>query len=220
MIRWGIGTFGTTPSGNVTIEIDDYGPSPHFNVTTLNAYGDQSELLTAVRPEGNSVSYAYDALLNPLSIRRTPKPGSALSPQVENFTYVVPATSLPNFEEVRTITDPNNNVTTYTCNPNTGTLAKIDQPTVTRAWGGGEHSRAELYLYSDWSVADVARRRRTKFMCTKSELPSFFGGDRWKQYLYFFTCQLSNVGRLEGGLFKSNPSCSAHPAKPQKSRIV
>jgi YD repeat-containing protein len=43
---------------------------------SLNTYGGQSELLTTTLPEGNSIRYSYDASLNPLTITKTPKPGS------------------------------------------------------------------------------------------------------------------------------------------------
>jgi YD repeat-containing protein len=62
--------------------------SPYAIMRSLNTYGGQSELLTTTLPEGNSIRYTYDASLNPLTITKTPKPGSPLSPLVQSFSYV------------------------------------------------------------------------------------------------------------------------------------
>ena len=135
------------PRGNVLTEIEDYGPSPHLNITTTNTYDGQSNLLTTVKPEGNSVVYTWDALFNPLTITQVPKPGSALSPFGETLTYVLPVTSLPNFEEVKTTTDPNGNVTTYSYDSSSGTLASVVQPVVTKP-GAGTSSPQRTYTYT------------------------------------------------------------------------
>ena len=78
------------------------------------------------------MSYAYDALFNPISITKTAKPGSALAPLVQKYSYVVPVSSLPNFEEAATSTDPNNNVVKYTYSTSNGTLLQITQPSVNK----------------------------------------------------------------------------------------
>jgi RHS repeat-associated protein len=135
------------PRGNVTSEIQDYGSSPHLNMTTVNTYDGQSNLLTTTKPERNSVSFSYDALFNPLNITQTPKPGSPLSPLVQSFTYAVPVASLPNFEEVQTSTDTNNSVTTYTYNSTAGTLAKVSQPGVTKP-GVGLSTPVQVFTYT------------------------------------------------------------------------
>jgi len=116
--------------GNVLSEIQDFGPSPHLNITTVNTYDTQSNLISALMPEGDSIGYTYDALNNPLSITHTPKPGSALAPRVTALTYITPVTSLPNFEEVETYKDPAGNVTSYSYDSSKGTLSKSDPPAI------------------------------------------------------------------------------------------
>ena len=133
--------------GNVTAEIEDYGAAPHLNVTTLNTYDGQSNLLTTTKPEGNSVTYSYDSLFNPLTITKNPKPGSPLPPLVQSFTYVIPVASLPNFEEVNTSTDPNGNIATYAYNSSTGTVATITQPAVTKP-GVGVRMPRQSFTYT------------------------------------------------------------------------
>ncbi|HUB77547.1 MAG TPA: RHS repeat-associated core domain-containing protein, partial [Bryobacteraceae bacterium] len=135
------------PVGNILTDIQDYGASPHLNITTTNTYDAQNNLLTSTMPEGNSIGYTYDALFNPLTNTHTPKPGSPLSPSVRSLTYTVPVPSLPNFEEVRTTTDANNNVTTYTFSSTTGTLQKIDQPSVTKP-GAGASAPEQVFTYT------------------------------------------------------------------------
>jgi YD repeat-containing protein len=135
------------PFGDVTTEIQDYGPAPHLNVATLNAYDAQHSLLTTTMPEGDAVTFSYDTLFNPLTITHTPKPGSPLSPQVQSVTYIAPVASLTNFEEIHTYTDPNNNTTTYSYNSTTGALAKVDQPSVTKP-GVGASTPEQVFTYT------------------------------------------------------------------------
>ena len=118
------------PAGNVTTEIQDYGPAPHANITTTNAYDSQYSLLSKTEPEGDSFVYTYDQLFKPLTITHFPKPGSPLSPVVQSYTYTVPVASLPNFEQVRTFTDGNGNVTFRSYDSATGNLTTVDQPAI------------------------------------------------------------------------------------------
>ena len=115
---------------NVTAEIQDSGPAPHTNITIVKTYDAQRNLLTMTMPEGNTTAYTYDALFNPLSVTQTPKPGSALAPLHQTFTYIAPVASLPNFEEIATSTDPEGNVTTNSYNATTGTLSSVALPAV------------------------------------------------------------------------------------------
>jgi RHS repeat-associated protein len=135
------------PLGNVTAEIKDYGLAPHLNITTLNAYDAQSNLLVRMMPEGDSLDYAYDSLSNPLQITHTPKPGSTLAPTVENFTYVSPVAALSNFEEVQTHTDANRNVTTFAYSSTSGNLTQITQPAAAKP-GAGTPTPIQAFTYS------------------------------------------------------------------------
>ncbi|HEY6332385.1 MAG TPA: RHS repeat-associated core domain-containing protein, partial [Blastocatellia bacterium] len=144
------------PRGNVLTEIQDYGPSPHLNVTTLNTYDGQSNLLTATLPEGNSVAYTYDALFNPLTITNTAKPNSSLSPLTSSFTYTIPVSVLPNFEEVHTSTDPKGNVITYVYSSATGTLATLIQPAVMKP-GVGPSVPQQVFTYTAIGLPQTAQ---------------------------------------------------------------
>ncbi len=144
------------PRGNVLEEIQDYGPSPHFNMTTVNTYGGQGQLLTTTMPEGNSVVYSnYDAYFNPLTITQYPKASSSLKALVQAFTYTQPVSSLPNFEEVKTITDPNLNVTYYNYDSTTGNLLEIDQPVVPEP-GVGNSTPKQVFTYTGIGLVQTA----------------------------------------------------------------
>jgi YD repeat-containing protein len=142
------------PRGNVLEEIQDYGPSPHLNITVSNIYNAQSVLLATVMPEGNYATYTYDSLFNPLTITQTPKPGSPLAQRVQRFTYTAPVSSLPNFEEVYQSTDPNGNVTTFAYNW-TGTVSQITQPTVSKP-GVGSSTPVQLFTYTSIGLPQTA----------------------------------------------------------------
>jgi RHS repeat-associated protein len=142
--------------GSTTSEVQDYGPSPHLNNTTVNTYDVQGNLLTMTMPEGDVITMSYDGQFNPLTITHTPKPGSPLSPQVQSYTYTAPVAALPNFEEAHTFADPNGNVTTYTYNSTTGTLSKIDQPSVNKP-GAGSSSPEKVFTYTAIGLQQTAQ---------------------------------------------------------------
>jgi RHS repeat-associated protein len=120
----------TDARGRVVKEIQDFGDTPHLNVTMTFDYDGQGRLVKSTLPEGNTIQVTYDSYSNPLTISATPKSGSALLPTVQTMTYVSPVASLPNFERPRTATDPLGNVTTYGYDVANGNLLTIDQPTV------------------------------------------------------------------------------------------
>jgi RHS repeat-associated protein len=143
------------PRSNVLMEVQDYGPAPHLNIPTQNTYDGQSNLLTMTKPEGNVMSYTYDALFNPLTSTQTAKPGSTLSPLVQTFTYVVPVASLPNFEEVHTSSDPEGNVTTNSYNAATGTLSSTAAPAVPKP-GAAVSSPTSTFTYTPIGLRQTA----------------------------------------------------------------
>lgn len=135
------------PFGNVVMEIQDYGTS-HLNATTVNTYNGQELLVSTTLPEGNSTTItAYDSLFNPLTIVQTPKPGSLLSPLTTTMTYTAPVSSLPNFEEVKTVTDPKGNVTTNSYDSTSGNLTQVQQPVVSKP-GAGNQTPTENFTYT------------------------------------------------------------------------
>jgi RHS repeat-associated protein len=144
------------PRGNVTTTIQDYGYAPHLNVTTVTSYDAQNNVSAITLPEGNSTSFVYDALFNPVTVTRTPKPGSALSPLTQTLTYTVPVSGLPNFEELAAATDPKGNTTSFTYNSTTGTLATITQPSVTKPGAGAGNPR-EQFTYTAIGLPQTAQ---------------------------------------------------------------
>jgi RHS repeat-associated protein len=86
---------------------------PTYYETTYE-YNQNFERSRIVYPRGNSVEYTYDAtdsLIgkgNLLEIRRVTTPGDTLPDIVTTFTYE------PNFNFIKTVTDPDSNITTYT----------------------------------------------------------------------------------------------------------
>ena len=93
----------STPHGKTRTEIQDLGGSSQTIATST--YDALDRLTLATAPEGNTVGYTYDLASNVLTITRTPKPGSALSPLVTTTTYD------PTFNKPLTVTDPRGLVT-------------------------------------------------------------------------------------------------------------
>ena len=111
-------------------------PADPPSYVTQWTYNSALEQTQVTLPRGNKIVYAYDDTnLNPLAkgnlleIRKKPIPGSTDPDLVTTFTYE------PNYQFVKTITDPRGNVTTYTYDyelgePNKGNLRKITYPSV------------------------------------------------------------------------------------------
>jgi RHS repeat-associated protein len=120
-------TYYFTPRGKVQYSIDGL-----LNQTT-NTYDHIDRLISTTLPEGNSISLTYDTaasstvvrLQNVLSITATPKPGSPLSPIVEQFTYDANCA-----DRVNTAKDFNGNQTASVYDPSTCNLTEVDQPAV------------------------------------------------------------------------------------------
>lgn len=75
-------------------------------------------------PEGNTTSFVYDINSNVIQTTVTAKPGSGLAPITSSCTYD------PVWNKVVSVTDPRNNVTTYTYDSQTGQLTQVQFPTV------------------------------------------------------------------------------------------
>ena len=118
---------------------DPPGEPPSY-ITTY-AYNADGERIQTVLPRGNSIEWTYDSA-NPdpksrgnlLELRRKPLPGSTEPDLVTSFTYET------QFNQIKTLTDPRGNVTTYTYDyeldpgdpdyGEAGNLVKITYPTV------------------------------------------------------------------------------------------
>ena len=103
-----------TPRGKTRTEILDL-QGPGQTVTTI-AYDALDRVTLATAPEGNSTAYTYDLKSNVLSVTRTPKPGSLLSPLVTTTIYD------SFYNKPLTVTDPRGLVTAMTYDPFTGNL--------------------------------------------------------------------------------------------------
>jgi RHS repeat-associated protein len=75
--------------GKTRLDIQDYGG---LRLVTSMAYDGLDRLSATTLPEGGSISYAYDASVNPwannvASVTRNPKPGSPLAPTSTSYLY-------------------------------------------------------------------------------------------------------------------------------------
>jgi len=98
---------------------------------TIYEYDTNGELKKTIFPRGNIIENTYDTKGNLLIEQRKPVIGSLEPDIVTTFTYE------PNFNLIKTITDPRGNMTTYTYDyevgqGNQGKLMKITFPTVNK----------------------------------------------------------------------------------------
>ena len=139
-------------------------------------YDARQRLSKAINPEGDFVQYAFDARHNTLSESRNPKPNSGAPIRTTTYSYmeaatVTSCTTAATCNELKTITDPKGNVTTYDYY-STGQVKQIKGPTVASAKaetdicyttvagisfitgkvsvvGGGKPNRITTYSYKD-----------------------------------------------------------------------
>ncbi len=135
-------------------------PASYVTTYEYNAAGERTRILY---PRGNAVEFSYDAKGNLLEIRRKkigkPRGVPDATDVVTKFTYE------PNFNFIKTITDPRLNVTTYTYDyelsePMKGNLRRITYPTV-----GGVTPQA-VFTYTSFGQVDTATdptARATKY---------------------------------------------------------
>ncbi|MBN9087822.1 MAG: hypothetical protein J0J01_13005 [Reyranella sp.] len=107
----------STPHGKTAIEIQDLGGSSQ--TLSTNTWDALDRLALATAPAGNTVGYTYDLNSNPLTVTRTPKPGSPLSTLTTTTTYD------PRFNKPATVTDPRGLVTAMTYEAGTGNLLSV-----------------------------------------------------------------------------------------------
>ncbi len=117
------------PVGNKEVTYYDQNNNP---IKVIDALGNTTTYLIdgkqrtkrVTMPEGNYEEYTFDAKNNMLSRTRVAKSGSGLANIVENFTYD------PLWNKVKTSQDGRGNTTTFTYDPVTGNLTKIERPLV------------------------------------------------------------------------------------------
>jgi RHS repeat-associated protein len=111
------------PRGKVTKVVRDLAGTNQ--TTTLNALDARDRVVTTTFQEGNTLSYAYDASDNLLSVTAATKPGSGLANIVRSFTYTKPITGNSIITRLQTATDPLSRVTSYSYDSTTGNLLSI-----------------------------------------------------------------------------------------------
>ena len=117
------------PLGNKEITYYDQNNNP---IKVIDALGNATTYLMdgkqrikrATMPEGNYEDFTFDAKNNILSRTKVAKSGSGLANIVKNFTYD------PLWNKVKTSQDGRGNTTTFTYDPVTGNLTKIERPLV------------------------------------------------------------------------------------------
>jgi RHS repeat-associated protein len=112
-----------------TVYTADSSDEPNQFTTTYSYDPNTLERTWAVLPAGNCIYYTYDDLANVTGIYRKiaiDEPNDANDPNVIAVLY----TYDPNFDsKIKTIEDPNGNITTFDYDPN-GNLIQITYPTV------------------------------------------------------------------------------------------
>jgi RHS repeat-associated protein len=92
--------------------------------TWTSLYDGLNRLITATAPEGNSATMVYNSLNLVTRTTAAPKPGSALSNIVTNFTWD------PTWNKIKTAVDALSNTTTFNYDATTGNLLNIQPPLV------------------------------------------------------------------------------------------
>lgn len=128
-------------------------PGEPVSYVTTYEYDANGERTRIVYPRGNATEFTYDVKGNLLEIRRkkigVPKGVNDPTDLVTAFTYE------PNFNFIKTITDPGGNVTTYTYDyelsePMKGNLRRITYPTVDGV------TPQEQFTYNTFGQLDAA----------------------------------------------------------------
>ncbi len=106
-----------TDRGRTRTEVRDWQGSSQ--TVSTNVWDAHNRLSLATAPEGNTIGYTYDLASNPLTVTRTPKPGSGLTALLTTTTWD------PTYNKPLTVTDPRGLVTTMTYDAATGNLRSV-----------------------------------------------------------------------------------------------
>ncbi len=117
-------------SGNpisVTIDTEGLRATDPASYTTKHWYNSNMEVTKTLLPSGNYVTYGYDSMGNLLKVAAEPNNGEPNI--VTTYTYD------PNWNFIKTVTDPLGKITTYNYDSNNGNLLSITSPTVSTPTG-------------------------------------------------------------------------------------
>ncbi len=112
-----------TDRGRTRTEVQDWRGASQ--AVSTNVWDAHNRLSLATAPEGNTVGYTYDLASNPLTVTRTAKPGSGLSPLTTTTTWDA------TFNKPLTVTDPRGLVTAMTYDARNGNLLSVVADTAT-----------------------------------------------------------------------------------------
>jgi len=99
-----------------------------YNISQIGPNNDGLRLNSVTRPEGNSVSYTYDARGNVTQITNTPKTGSGLSTTYTNANFDTTCTNLKTCNQPNWTQDARGNKTYYTYDPTHGGVTSVTSP--------------------------------------------------------------------------------------------
>ena len=104
------------------------GNTTTYNITAIGPGIDSQRLNSVVKPEGNTISYTYDARGNVTQIANLPKSGSGLSTIYLNASYDATCANLKTCNKPNWTQDAKGNKTYYTYDPTHGGVTSVTSP--------------------------------------------------------------------------------------------
>ena len=196
----------------VISETDEQGRTTTYQYCYAMTCVGNTQLAKKTFPEGNSVSYEYDARMNVTSTTRAPKPGSSLPVLVTTATYPSTCTNIKTCNKPTSTTDEAGNVTNYEYDASSGLQTKVTQPAPS---GGAARPevRTSLLTLQAWVkdasgnlvLAPAARYPIATSSCKSGDASNCIGtANEVRQDLYYTS--LGDLGAGNGTNVLSNGS--------------